>query len=118
MADTDRGRGRRELSHYPCVGGLDLPEPTDPAGWGKAGVTSDHGLVAALAPDGKHVLAIAWPHPKSILSNWLIPCFHADPIWPQCPPKQSVRVRGNVYLLEGTLDDLLMRYRRDFTEQG
>jgi len=118
MADTDRGKGRRELSHYPCVAGLDLPEPADPTGWGKAGVTSDYGLVAALAPDGKHVLAIAWPHPKSILSNWLIPCFHADPIWPQCPPKQSVRVRGKVYLLEETLNDLLVRYKRDFGEDA
>jgi hypothetical protein len=114
MADTDRGKGRRELSHYPCVGGLDFPDAADPTGWGRAAVTSDHGLVAALAPDGKHVLVIAWPHPKSMLSNWLIPCFHADPVWPQCPPRESVRVRGKVYLIEGTLDDVLRRYKEDF----
>jgi hypothetical protein len=116
MADTDRGQGRRELCHYPCVGGLDLPDNADPAGWGKARVTSDFGLVGCLATDGKHVLGIAWPHPKSILSNWLIPCFHADPVWPPCQPGVRVRVRGRLYLIEGTLDDLLARYREDFPD--
>ncbi|MBM3497745.1 MAG: hypothetical protein FJX74_03655 [Armatimonadetes bacterium] len=62
------------------------------------------------------MLGLAWPRPKSILSNWLIPCFHADPIWPPCPPKQRLAVRGRIYLLEGALDDLLARYREDFAD--
>jgi hypothetical protein len=116
MADTDRGRGRRELSHYPCVGGLELPENADATSWGRAAVTSDFGLVAGVSPDGKHVLGLAWPQPKSILSNWLIPCFHADPLLPTCPAKERIAVRGRIYLLKGTLDDLLARYRADFAD--
>jgi hypothetical protein len=98
------------------VGGLELPENADATSWGRAAVTSDFGLVAGVSPDGKHVLGLAWPQPKSILSNWLIPCFHADPLLPTCPAKERIVVRGRIYLLKGTLDDLLDRYRADFAD--
>ncbi|MGQ9730480.1 MAG: hypothetical protein ACUVX8_04330 [Candidatus Zipacnadales bacterium] len=113
MADTDRGKGRQELCHYPTIGGLSLPDNEDPAGWGKSRITADRGLVAVVAPDGRHVIGLAFDHPKSILSNWLIPCVHSDPIWPECPPKGRVRVKGKLYLMEGTLDDLLARWEAD-----
>ena len=116
MSDTDRGKGRRELCHYPCIGGLDLPDNDDPTGWGRGGVTADIGLVAVESPDGKNLIGLAFPRPKSILSNWLIPCVHADPAWPKCPPKGHVRVSGKLYMIEGDLEYLQELYYRDFSE--
>jgi hypothetical protein len=114
MADTDRGGGRRELVHYPVAGGPDLgSHATDPNGWGASDVVADFGLVAVQAADGRHVLGLAWPKARSILSNWLIPCIHADPIWPTCNPRGHVRVCGKLYLIEGTLADLLARQEED-----
>lgn len=114
MADGDRGTRRRELVHYPVVGGGPLSWMEAVPDWGASADVADVGLVAVVAADGQHVLGLAWERPRSILSNWFIPCVHADPMWPQCPPKSRVEVRGMLYLIEGTLDDLLDRYREDF----
>ena len=116
MADTDRGKGRRELCQYPTAGGWDLPDNDDPTGWGRGRATVDRGVVAVVAPDGKHLIGLVFDHPKSILSNWLIPCIHADPIWPTCGPGERVWVRGKLYLIEGGLADLLTRHAADFGE--
>jgi hypothetical protein len=36
----------------------------------------------------------AWGHP-------LVPCLHADPVWPDCPPGETVRVHGRLWFYEG-----------------
>jgi hypothetical protein len=110
MSDSDRGGGKRELCHYPITGG----EPVhDGREWGGSGDVADIGLAAVVSEDGQHVFAIAWPNPRTILSNAFIPCVHADPAGIQCPPGTRVHVRGKVYLIEGQLDDLLNRVRRE-----
>ena len=48
------------------------------------------------------------------MSNGRIPCLHADPVLPDCPPGESVSVEGRIYLLTGDLNDLKARYERDF----
>jgi hypothetical protein len=74
---------------------------------------TDDPVVAVTSPDSRYVFAIAWPHPRSILTNTELGCVHADPILPECPPGRRVHVRGKLYLIEGTLDDLLARVRRE-----
>ena len=113
MSATDRGKGRRELCHYPVEGGppLSVGPP-----WGASSDSVDAPVVAVTSPDGKYVFAIAWPRPRSVLSNADLPCVHADPVLPKCPPRRRVHVRGKLYLFEGTLDDLLARVRRDIGE--
>ncbi len=110
MADTDRGGGKRSLCHYPLQGG---PPVHDGELWGGSSDIVDAPLAAVTGKDGKHVFAIAWPQPRSILSNADLPCVHADPRWPKCPPGRRVHLRGKLYLVEGTLDDVLRRVRRD-----
>ncbi len=110
MADTNRGSGKRSLCHYPVQGG---PPVRDGSLWGASKDIVDAPVVAVTSKDGRHVFAIAWPRPRSILSNADIPCVHADPIWPKCPPGRRLHVRGKVYLMAGTLDDLLHRVRRE-----
>ncbi len=110
MADTDRGDGDPALCHYPVAGG---PDVNVPAPWGIGGVTADADVVAVTSEDGRYVFAIAWPQPASILSNAHIPCVHTDPVLPECPPKRRVHQRGKLYLIEGSLDDLLARVQRE-----
>ncbi len=114
MADTDRGGGRRELCHYPVVGG---PKITDAGQWGGSSETADIGVAAVTSKNGKYVFAIAWPRTRSLLSNADIPCAHADPTAWNCPPGRRAHLRGKLYLMEGTLDDLLARVRRDIPPQ-
>jgi hypothetical protein len=110
MSDTDRGPGDPALCHYSVAG---APPISVHAPWGKGNDTADLGVAAVTSADGRHVFAIAWPNAGSILSNTHIPCVHADPRWPQCPPGRRVYVRGKVYLIQGTLDDLVHRVRRE-----
>lgn len=115
MAETDRGRGKLELSHYPIAGGPSLDWIQEgPDGWGRARTVADVGLPAVVSTDGRHVMGIHWQRPPSMLSNWHIPCFHADPTWPNCPPGEQVRVKGRIWLLEGGLDELWARWEADF----
>ena len=115
MADTDRGGGKRSLCHYPVVGG---PPVHDGKLWGGSKDVVDAPVAAVASKDGRHVFAIAWPNPRSIMSNADIPCVHADPIWPNCPAGRRVHVRGKVYLIAGTLDDVLGRVRREIGSLG
>ncbi|MBN1344169.1 MAG: hypothetical protein JXQ73_15900 [Phycisphaerae bacterium] len=110
MAETDRGGGKRSLCHYPLEGG---PPVHDGNLWGGSKDVVDAPVAAVTSKDGKHVFAIAWPKPRSILSNADIPCVHADPVWPDCPPGRRVYVRGKIYLIEGTLEDVIARVRRE-----
>jgi hypothetical protein len=110
MADTDRGGQDPALTHYPVMGGPDIQVP---APWGKSGVIADADVVAVASADGKYVFAVAWPQARSILSNASIPCIHADPVLPFSDEGRRVYVRGKLYLLEGSLDDLYQRVARD-----
>ena len=75
---------------------------------------ADMPLIATVSRDGKRVLAITWPSGRSVMSNGWIPCLHADPILPNCPPGESVSVDGRLYLVTGGLDELKARYEKDF----
>ncbi|MBN2310998.1 MAG: hypothetical protein JXR94_18630, partial [Candidatus Hydrogenedentes bacterium] len=110
MADTDRGAGKRSLCHYPVAGAPPIA-PAPP--WGAGRETADLSVAAVTSEDGKHVFAIAWPGAGSILSNAEIPCIHADPRWPACPGGRRVHLRGKVFLMEGTLDDVARRVARE-----
>ncbi len=112
LADTGRGNADPAFCHYGSVRGPALPESL-PEPWGASHEKADVDVAAVVSKDGKHVFAIAWPEPQSFLTNAQLPCVHADPGWPQCPPGRRALVRGKVYLMEGGLDDLLARVRRE-----
>ena len=85
-----------------------------PDAWYVCHEPADAPLIATVYKDGAHVLAIAWRNGRSVMSNGMIPCLHADPVLSNCPPGESVSVEGELYLLTGNLDDLKARYQRDF----
>jgi hypothetical protein len=118
MSETDRGGGRRETCRYPMIGGSVFPQEGI---WGVSRDVLDVGAVAVTSEDCRHAFAIAWPRLHWALSNTLLPCVHADPLLPPCPPKRRVHMRGKLYLLEGPaadeptllLTELLRRVKRD-----
>ncbi len=115
MADTDRGKGRWELCHYALEGGPPVQQAGD---WGASSDLADAPVVAVVSEDGKYVFGIAWQNAASLLSNALIPCVHADPLWPETPQGRAAVVRGKLYLMEGSLDDLLARVKREIINRS
>jgi hypothetical protein len=107
MADTDRGSGKGKACHYRIKGTEAIGEK--PA----SSVAADAPVVAVTSRGGRRVFALSWPNPRSLFSDAAAPCIHADPAWPSCPPRKRVHLRGKIYLMEGTLDDVLHRVQRE-----
>ncbi|MDQ1256379.1 MAG: hypothetical protein QG656_975, partial [Candidatus Hydrogenedentes bacterium] len=110
LCDMDRGEADPSLCHYRVAGG---PDFNGDSLWGKSADVLDRGMVAITSPDGQYVFAIVWPDCMRVLTNGGIPCVHADPPAYPVPPKKRLHIRGKVYLMKGTLDDLLARVRRE-----
>jgi len=52
----------------------------------------------------------AWEPCNRCWGNEKVPCLHADPKFPDCPPAETVRLQGRLWFYEGTdIDDELKR---------
>ena len=78
--------------------------------------TTTRKLMVKRSPQTGFVLAIALDRCASVSGNFnhWPSCIHANPQWDVLEPGEQATVRGKVYLFEGTLDDVLERYIRDF----
>ena len=61
-----------------------------------------HGpFVAVKADRGDRWLITAWKPLHRAWANPPVPCIHSDPIFPDCPPGQTVNVEGGLWFYEG-----------------
>lgn len=66
----------------------------------------------AIAVRGEHPkrwVMMAWSPNHRVWTNPPVPCFHSDPIFPDCEPGATVEVRGGVWFYEG--DDIDAKLR-------
>ena len=69
--------------------------------------------VAVTSTDGREILAIAWPRMvvrRESAESFAVQC---GPDWPACPPGRRLHVRGKLYLMHGSLEDLRLRVQRE-----
>jgi hypothetical protein len=76
-------------------------------------VAGDCDRAAVKSSDGKHLFCLAWPAPTILARDSSTPGSHLDPVLPPCPPGKRVHIRGKLYLMSGTLDELDARARRE-----
>jgi peptidoglycan/xylan/chitin deacetylase (PgdA/CDA1 family) len=57
--------------------------------------------VAVHSARGDRWIITAWEHCGRAWGQPLVPCIHADPVLPDCPPGETVRVRGRLWFYEG-----------------
>ena len=67
--------------------------------------------------DGEYLIAHATALSTSVGGNAQYSCLHVYPVWPEIPAGESRTVTSRFYVLRGTPEDLLARWRRD-TERG
>ncbi len=67
----------------------------------------DLGLIAVTDRDGKHKAVIRFTPGKSILSNRVIPCAHADPFFGTLAPGESAEATGEILFTEDPLDRII-----------
>lgn len=58
-------------------------------------------FAAARSENGKRWVVTAWEACGRAWGNELVPCIHADPVFPECPPGQTVQVAGWLSFFEG-----------------
>ncbi len=58
-------------------------------------------LAAALSEKGDRTILTAWNRCSNAWGNPDCPCMHADPIFPDCFPGDTVRVTGKIWFYEG-----------------
>jgi hypothetical protein len=58
-------------------------------------------FAAVGSEDGRRWVITAWERCGRAWGNELVPCLHADPVFADCPPGQTVRVRGGLWFHEG-----------------
>ncbi|MFO0890513.1 MAG: carbon-nitrogen hydrolase family protein [Isosphaeraceae bacterium] len=70
-------------------------------------------FATARSEDGRRWIITAWTPTQRCWGNEPCPCLHADPQFPDCPPGQTVRVRGWLSFHEGdTIEGELERIGR------
>lgn len=71
-------------------------------------------LIAVKSIDHDRWIITGWEPLHRVWENPPVPCIHADPIFPDCPPGQTVSVRGRLWFYEGSdIDGFLDRCRLD-----
>ncbi|NND99953.1 MAG: CehA/McbA family metallohydrolase [Pirellulaceae bacterium] len=72
-------------------------------------------FVAVKADTVDRWIITAWQPPHRAWTNPPVPCFHSDPIFPDCEAGQTVRVRGGLWFYEGSdIDSEIERIHNAF----
>ncbi|MBI3683773.1 MAG: polysaccharide deacetylase family protein [Acidobacteria bacterium] len=58
-------------------------------------------LAGVRSRDGKRWILTQWERCGRVWGNPQCPCLHSDPVLPDCPPGEQVRVRGRLWFQEG-----------------
>ena len=58
-------------------------------------------VAAVRSSDGKRWILTAWQQTGRSWGSPRCPCFHADPVLPDCRPGDTVRVKGRLWFYEG-----------------
>jgi len=61
-----------------------------------------YAVAAVRSAAGDRWILTAWQNPGRSWGNTLVPCMHADPRLPDCPFRQTVRIKGRLWFYEGT----------------
>lgn len=82
--------------------------------WPKVDPNATAGLLLRQSNDKQWVMAIAWDRFLSVQGHnpWL--CMHQSINVGPLKRAETRTVRGRIYILKGTLEDVVKRYRKDF----
>ena len=76
----------------------------------------DPPVAAVRSDDGERWILTAWERSGRCWGNDRCPCLHSDPVFPDCSPGATVRLRGRLWFHEGpSVTDAIERAREEFT---
>ncbi len=67
-------------------------------------------LIAIKADHGNRWVITGWEPNQRAWANPPVPCIHSDPVFPDCEPGETVRVRGGMWFYQGSdIEDALLK---------
>lgn len=77
-------------------------------------------LIVRSAKDGRRHVAVAWEDSRHVSYNLnqSFNCIHSEPRFDILNPRKSQTIRGRIYFVEGSLDDVYQRFENDFPKLG
>jgi hypothetical protein len=63
-------------------------------------------FIARKSASQEQFVAVIWSHGRTLLSNDVLACLHADPTLPNCPSGEEVAIHGAIVFHEGDLPSL------------
>jgi peptidoglycan/xylan/chitin deacetylase (PgdA/CDA1 family) len=97
----------RNLTHQPLSGlrtqvCVMLKGARDFNGQTNANTLFRQPVAAVRSTSGDRWILTAWEHCGRVWANPPVPCLHSDPVFPDCPPATTVRVRGRLWFYHGS----------------
>ena len=82
--------------------------------WPTSDIDASGGLILRESADLEWVTAIAWDDALSLQGHNPWRCMHQSIRVGPLEPGETKRIGGRIYLLRGSLEECLLRYRQDF----
>ena len=73
-------------------------------------------FIARKSASHDRFVAVIWSHGRTILSNNILACLHADPTLPNCPSGEEVAIHGAILFHEGDLASLVENAEQQLQE--
>jgi len=121
IIDTDRKKSldqcmpiyfHKKLNEIPQIEKHDLRY-----GWSLSSHRPDKPLIAMESIDKKWVLGTCFKEGNRILFNTKVPhhgCIHSDPIIEKLEPGAIIEIKGRIYFLKGTIEEMFERFEQDY----
>ena len=105
--------GSSKIRIYPVIGSAGFI-PQDHGHLPVSSTTTPYSLIVVAGHSGRFAAALGFEQSYACFGCTGNMCFHADPHFGVIPPYGRKSLRGKLYLIEGTPEDALGYYRRDF----
>lgn len=99
----------------PLHNGWAVARPDEPAPAG--GPKGRYPFLFIRSRDGRWIVAQAYDEGVTVASNAHYSCLHSRPTWPDIPPGEERSRTGKLYFIKGGPEELLARWRADFSKQ-
>jgi hypothetical protein len=74
---------------------------------------ADVPLIGLLNGSASRTVGVSWQGARFLITNGELSCIHADPHFPECPPRQHVTAKGRIFFTEGDAQRLLEEHQEE-----
>ena len=113
VSNVNRGDGLRNLYRKYRVAGTEYDKAHPKLGQYEATTKAQSDLLAITSIDNQWVIAVAAQEGSVLMSNAEYSCLHSEPHFGTIEPGKSIKRRGRLYFMRGSIEGLAKRAAED-----